>query len=60
MTKQLRNKSILIAFAACLLMGACCSKQTPSQDVTMATDEDAALAFGEPVEDAVVEVLPQA
>ena len=51
----------IFALAACvLLLGACCGKSEPSQDVTLATEEDAALAFGEPVEDAVVEVLPQA
>ena len=50
----------LLPLLACVLLLAACGSRTAAPDTTQLTDDAAALAFGEPVEDAVEEVLPQA
>ncbi len=53
-------KNILPLLAVCGLLLAACGGNTDTPDTTLLTDDAAALAFGDPVEDAVEEVLPQA
>ena len=50
-------KKYLIVIAACVLLGACC-RNSKAPDTILPTEDDAILALGDPVEDAVEEVLP--